>query len=44
MATLELPNLVRRLVLSVTCGGLDLAAHGAVDWRSWFRKDDPALP
>jgi pimeloyl-ACP methyl ester carboxylesterase len=44
MAALERPNLVRRLVLSVTSGGVDLAAHGAVDWRPGFRKDNPAFP
>ena len=44
MAALELPKLVRRLVLSVTSGGLDLASLGAVDWRPEFRKCNPDLP
>ena len=43
-AALERPQWVRRLVLSVTSGGLDLAALGAVNWRPQFRRDNPALP
>jgi pimeloyl-ACP methyl ester carboxylesterase len=43
-AALEKPALVRHLVLSVTSGGLDLAALGGVDWRPAFRASNPALP
>lgn len=41
---LERPQWVRRLVLSVTSGGLDLAVLGAVNWRPQFRRDNPTLP
>lgn len=44
MAALELPRLVRRLVLSVTSGGLDLASLGAFDWRPQYRKENPDWP
>ena len=44
IAALELPKLVRRLVLSATSGGLDLASLGAVDWRPEFRRCNPDLP
>jgi pimeloyl-ACP methyl ester carboxylesterase len=43
-ATLELPHLVRRLVLSVTSGGVNLASLGASDWRPTFRKNNPTYP
>lgn len=43
-AALERPEWVRRLVLSVTSGGLDLAAMGAINWRPQFRKENPSLP
>jgi pimeloyl-ACP methyl ester carboxylesterase len=43
-AALEKPSLVRHLVLSVTSGGLDVAALGGVDWRPAFRASNPGLP
>jgi len=35
------PHLVRRLVLTVTSGGVDMAAFGAADWRADYRKSFP---
>jgi pimeloyl-ACP methyl ester carboxylesterase len=35
------PHLVRRLVLTVTSGGVDMAAFGASDWRADYRKSFP---
>src|SRR5437899_5348252 len=35
------PQLVRRLVLTVTSGGIDMAAFGASDWRPDYRKSFP---
>ena len=35
------PNLVRRLVLAVTAGGLDVAALGAADWRPDYAREYP---
>jgi pimeloyl-ACP methyl ester carboxylesterase len=35
------PRLVRRLVLTVTSGGVDMAAFGASDWRADYRKSFP---
>jgi pimeloyl-ACP methyl ester carboxylesterase len=35
------PQLVRRLVLTVTSGGVDMAAFGASDWRVDYRKSFP---
>jgi pimeloyl-ACP methyl ester carboxylesterase len=35
------PHLVRRLVLTVTSGGIDMAAFGASDWRADYRKTFP---
>ena len=32
------PRLVRRLVLTVTSGGVDMAAMGASDWRVEYRR------
>jgi pimeloyl-ACP methyl ester carboxylesterase len=43
LAALRRPELVRHLVLSVTSGGLDLAALGAVDWRPLVAQT-PGLP
>jgi pimeloyl-ACP methyl ester carboxylesterase len=43
-AALAKPHLVRRLVLSVTSGGIDTASLGAADWRPGFRSHNPALP
>ena len=38
---LEHPNLVRRLVLTVTSGGVDMAKLGANDWRPAYRQEYP---
>lgn len=35
------PSLVRRLVLCVTSGGVDMAGLGAADWRADYRKSFP---
>ena len=35
------PDRVRRLVLTVTAGGLDVAALGALDWRPDYAADYP---
>lgn len=35
------PRLVRRMVLSVTSGGVDMDAFGAVDWRESYRRELP---
>jgi pimeloyl-ACP methyl ester carboxylesterase len=35
------PHLVRRLVLTVTSGGVDMASFGASDWRVDYRKSFP---
>jgi pimeloyl-ACP methyl ester carboxylesterase len=43
-AALARPDLVTHLVLTATSGGMDTAALGAEDWRSFVRKDYPALP
>lgn len=32
------PDVVRRLVLTVTSGGVDMASFGAIDWRPEYRK------
>lgn len=38
------PELVTRLVLTVTSGGMNLADLGAKDWRASFRAANPAYP
>jgi pimeloyl-ACP methyl ester carboxylesterase len=38
---LEHPELVRRLVLCVTSGGVDMAGLGAADWRADYRRSFP---
>jgi pimeloyl-ACP methyl ester carboxylesterase len=38
---LEHPTLVRRLVLTVTSGGVDMAGLGASDWRPAYRREYP---
>jgi len=38
---LEMPERVRRLVLTVTSGGVDMAGLGAADWRADYRKSFP---
>ena len=35
---LKHPDRVRRLVLSVTAGGVDVGALGAADWRGAYRS------
>lgn len=35
------PQLVRRLVLTTTSGGVDMAAFSASDWRADYRKEFP---
>lgn len=44
LASLQRPELITHLVLSVTSGGMDLAALGAEDWRPAVRAGHPALP
>lgn len=39
--TIERPQQVRRLVLTVTSGGVDMAGLGASDWRANYRKTFP---
>jgi pimeloyl-ACP methyl ester carboxylesterase len=43
-AALERPALVRHLVLSVTSGGVDMAALGAADWRREHQQRNPTAP
>ncbi len=43
-ACLSAPALVRGLVLSVTSGGIDVAALGASDWRPQFARENPGVP
>ena len=38
---LEQPDRVRRLVLTVTSGGVDMAGLGAADWRADYRRSFP---
>ncbi|WP_425064759.1 alpha/beta fold hydrolase [Reyranella sp.] len=38
---LEHPELVRRLVLCVTSGGVDMAGLGASEWRADYRRSFP---
>ncbi len=38
---IERPQQVRRLVLTVTSGGVDMADLGASDWRADYRKSFP---
>jgi pimeloyl-ACP methyl ester carboxylesterase len=38
---IEQPRKVRRLVLTVTSGGVDMAAFGASNWRPDYRKSFP---
>jgi pimeloyl-ACP methyl ester carboxylesterase len=44
LAALRKPELVSHLVLSVTSGGVDLAAFDAEDWRPAMRAAHPGLP
>jgi len=43
-AALARPRFVRALILSVTSGGIDVRALGAVDWRDEFAKNNPEAP
>jgi pimeloyl-ACP methyl ester carboxylesterase len=38
---IELPHKVRRLVLNVTSGGVDVGGLGASDWREDYRRSFP---
>jgi pimeloyl-ACP methyl ester carboxylesterase len=38
---LAMPDLVRRLVLTVTSGGVNMAGFGAADWRGEYRATFP---
>lgn len=44
LAALERPQAITHLVLTVTSGGLDMAEHGAEDWRPAFIASQPAVP
>jgi pimeloyl-ACP methyl ester carboxylesterase len=44
LAALQKPELVTHLVLSVTSGGMGLAALDAQDWRPAIRAAHPGLP
>jgi pimeloyl-ACP methyl ester carboxylesterase len=44
LAALRKPGRITHLVLSVTSGGIDMAALGAQDWRPAVRVDHPTLP
>jgi pimeloyl-ACP methyl ester carboxylesterase len=43
-AALRQPARVRRLVLTVTSGGVDMAGLGAIDWRDNYRRENPLAP
>ena len=43
-AALAAQEQIRALVLSVTSGGIDVTALGAVDWRPQFERENPGLP
>jgi pimeloyl-ACP methyl ester carboxylesterase len=43
-AALGAPEAVSHLVLTATSGGIDVAALGAVDWRSNYREQWPDAP
>lgn len=43
-AALAKPQPVRALILSVTSGGVDVRALGAVDWRAEFAQHNPGVP
>ncbi len=40
---LRYPDIVRRLVLTVTAGGMDISKLGATDWRPEYRREFPAV-
>jgi pimeloyl-ACP methyl ester carboxylesterase len=37
------PDIVRRLVLTVTAGGMDISKLGATDWRPGYRQEFPQV-
>jgi pimeloyl-ACP methyl ester carboxylesterase len=39
--SIERPDRVRRLVLTVTSGGVNMTSFGAADWRTDYRKSFP---
>ncbi len=41
---LQRPELVRRLVLATTSGGIPMQEHGALDWRISYRSNHPDAP
>ena len=41
LVALRRPDLVRRLVLTATSGGIDLAPFGVQDWRPEYRRANP---
>ncbi len=43
-AALQRPAQLTHLVLAVTSGGVDMAAHHAADWRPAFRAANPGAP
>ena len=43
-AALQRPDQVTHLVLTATSGGVDMAAHGAQDWRPAFTQAHPTVP
>ena len=43
-ATLEKPELVTHLILTVTSGGVDISDLGAQDWRASFLTANPTFP
>ena len=43
-AALEVPELIRHLVLVATSGGIDLRRFDAVDWRHEHRRNRPSAP
>jgi pimeloyl-ACP methyl ester carboxylesterase len=43
-AALKKPESVRCLILSVTSGGIDVGALGAIDWRPAFVEQNPEVP
>ena len=40
---LRFPHIVRRLVLTVTAGGMDISKLGATDWRPEYHREFPQV-